>query len=79
MSIWTQDGKDFIEILDNFHHVVYMVTKDRIGIYADYLEKYTHSHMSSIFKMLIKGQCFIDSDWNKPSGKGTRKYMAKRL
>jgi len=50
MSIWTQDGKDFIEILDNFHHVFYMVTKDRIGVYADYLEKYTHSHMSSIFK-----------------------------
>ena len=39
MSVWTQEGKDFIEILDNFHHVFYMVTKDGIGVYADYLEK----------------------------------------
>lgn len=42
MSFWAQNGKDPTEILDNFHHVFYMVTKDRIVVYADYLQKYIY-------------------------------------
>lgn len=42
MSFWAQNGKDPTEILDNFHHAFYMVTKDRIVVYADYLQKYIY-------------------------------------
>lgn len=52
-----QNGKDPVEIFI-FHHVSYMVTKDRICVYTADLEKYVFSHPNSISKHGPR-QCFV--------------------